>query len=178
MTDDLQMAGEVTVLLVEDRTTERVAIRRMLQPASVVEANDGKQAIQLVERDEAHLFDAVLTDLTMPGVSGVELIAVLDECRPELPVVAMSGYHELPPELAQVPFLRKPFDLPELVGTLQPLVLRSLEQQRRARQARADATESWTLAQRQSMVAKKQRETAADPLPALLRLWSTMDQSR
>ena len=80
MTDDLQMAGEVTVLLVEDRTTERVAIRRMLQPASVVEANDGKQAIQLVERDEAHLFDAVLTDLTMPGVSGVELIAVLDEC--------------------------------------------------------------------------------------------------
>jgi hypothetical protein len=64
------------------------------------------------------------------------------------------------------------------VRTLQPLVLRSLEQQRRARQARADATESWTLAQRQSMVAKKQRETAADPLPALLRLWSTMDQSR
>jgi CheY-like chemotaxis protein len=53
MPADLQLFADATVLLVEDQATVRRMIRRMLNPAAVVEANDGEHAIELVERDEA-----------------------------------------------------------------------------------------------------------------------------
>ena len=129
------------MLLVDDEVTVRRMIRRMLEPASVVEADDGEHAMELVERDEAGLLDAVLTDLTMPRVTGLELIAVLHECRPDLPVIAMSGYHEPALDLARVLFLRKHFEQTELVRVLSPLVLQSQEHRRRSRQVRADAAD-------------------------------------
>ena len=178
MADDLQISGDVTVLLVEDDVLVRGMIRRMLEPASVVEANDGEHAIELVERDEAGLLDVVLTDLKMPRVSGIELIAVLHECRPDLPVVAMSGAHEPALDLDWVPLLRKPFEPTELVRTLEQMVLRSRAQHRRARQARADAAESRTLAQRRSKIARERRDKVGDLMAALLRLRSEMDKSR
>ena len=131
-----------------------------------------------MERDEAGLLDVVLTDLKMPRVSGIELIAVLHECRPDLPVVAMSGAHEPALDLDWVPLLRKPFEPTELVRTLEQMVLRSRAQHRRARQARADAAETRTLAQRQSKIARERRDKVGDLMAALLRLRSEMDKSR
>ena len=69
----------------------------------MVEAADGEQALRVIEHDEAQLLDAVLTDLVMPVVSGLELTAVLLECRPALPVVAMSAFDRLPPGLPPRP---------------------------------------------------------------------------
>ena len=82
-----------TLLLVEDDASVRRSLRRLLDPhrTTLVEAADGEHAIRLIEQDEAQLLDVVLTDLKMPVVSGSELIAILLECRPALPVVAMSG---------------------------------------------------------------------------------------
>ena len=97
-----------TLLVVDDDPFVRRALRRMLQVegTSVVEAADGEQALHVIARDEAQLLDAVLTDLAMPVVSGPELIAVLLECRPALPVVAMSALAQLPPDLPPVPLLQ------------------------------------------------------------------------
>src|SRR5688572_20797197 len=158
-----------TLLIVDHNPFLRRALRRTLEleGTSVVEAGDGEQALHVIEGDEAQVLDVVLTSLLLPVVSAPELIAVLLECRPELPVVAMSGLGELPAGLPMVPLLRKPFDHEELVRTVAPLVISS---QAVRRQARADAAESRSLAERQQKVASDQRVVCGDLLIALVQL--------
>jgi CheY-like chemotaxis protein len=114
------------ILLVVDRNPFlRRALRRTLEleGTSVVEAGDGGQALRAIEADEAQLIDVVLTSLLLPVVSAPELIEVLLQRRPRLPVVAMSALGELPADLPTVPLLHKPFDHEELVRTVAPLAL-------------------------------------------------------
>jgi len=171
-TPRFQIPDGATLLVVDDDPFIRRALRRMLQVdgTSVVEAADGEQALHVIARDEAHLLDAVLTDLAMPVVSGPELIAVLLECRATLPVVAMSALAQLPPDLPPVPLLRKPFDREELAQTVTPLILRSRAMRRVARQSRADAAESRSLAGRQHVIAREQVARSGDLMGALMEL--------
>lgn len=146
-----------TLLLVDDDSFVRRALRRMIEVegTSVVEAGDGEEALRVIARDEAQMLDAVVTDLAMPGISGPELISVLLECCPALPVVAMSALAQLPPDLPPVPLLHKPFGAEELTGAVAPLVVRSRAMKRRAQQMRADAAETRSLAAWQHAIARK-----------------------
>ena len=168
------------LLIVDDDPSLRRSLRRMLEPerTSVIEAADGEHALRVIERDEAQLLDVVLTDLKMPVVSGFELIAVLMECRPALPVVAMSAVGHLPPDLLPVPLLQKPFEPVELVRTVAPLVLSSQAMRRQARQARADAAESRSLAERQRTIARDQMAKSGDLMVALMQLRHRMALQR
>jgi DNA-binding NtrC family response regulator len=168
----LHIPDGATLLIVEDDPSVRRSLRRLLdlQRTSVIEAVDGEDAIRVIEGDAARLLDVVVTDLKMPVVSGSELIAVLMECRPALPVVAMSAAVDLPPELLPVPLLRKPFEPEELVRTVAPLVLSSQAMRRQARQARADAAESRSLAERQRTIARDQMARSGDLMIALIEL--------
>src|SRR4051812_31127671 len=161
-----------SLLRVEDDPNVRRAIGRVLalDGAVLAEAANGEQAIRILERDVERLFDAVVTDLEMPVVSGHELIAVLAECRPDLPVVAMTGY-TLPAHFrATVPLFYKPFSPEELVQQLRLLVRQSQEMRRRAKQMRADAGEARSLAGRQQAIAEQQRARSLDLKGALDRL--------
>jgi hypothetical protein len=84
-----------TVLLVEDDEPARGLIRLQLQRAGyrVLEAHDAPtaEAIAGVER-----VDLLLTDVVMPGPSGIDLARRLRAVRPELPVLLMSGYLDDP----------------------------------------------------------------------------------
>jgi CheY-like chemotaxis protein len=73
----------------------RTVARRLLESfgLTVDDVSGGRTAIERVVADPA-AFDAVLLDLTMPEISGPEVLARIREIRPELPVVVMSGYHE------------------------------------------------------------------------------------
>jgi len=69
------------------------------------------------------LFSAVISDLTMPGMSGVELARAILAIRPELPLVLTSG--NLNTDMAKYGVqhaIRKPFDLDELAGMLRQLL--------------------------------------------------------
>ncbi len=171
-TPRFQIPDGATLLVVDDDPFVRRALRRMLQVegTAVVEAADGEQALHVIARDEAHLLDAVLTDLAMPVVSGPELIAVLLECRATLPVVAMSALAQLPPDLPPVPLLQKPFDQEELARTVAPLILKSRAMRRLAQQSRADAAESRSMAERQRMIARDQMAWSGDLMVALMEL--------
>jgi DNA-binding NtrC family response regulator len=166
----LQIPYGTTLLMVEDEAWVRQALRRMLEleGISVVEAVDGDDAIRVVERDQAQLLDIVLTDLRMPVVSGSELIAVLLECRPALPVLAMSAAVDLPPTLLTVPFLRKPFSPEELVRAVAPLVLSSQAMRRLSRQA--DAADSDSTAEGHRSTARLQMARSGDLRLALQQL--------
>ena len=113
--------GSETVLVVEDEFSVRSSIRRILarQGYSVLEAQNGAAALRILDEVTGSV-DLVMTDLTMPEMSGRELIARLHE-RPACPgVVVMSGLDEksamkdesLP---AGTAFLEKPFMVERLL---------------------------------------------------------------
>lgn len=81
------------VLFVEDEPDVRLIVRRMLEDfgLNVVTASSGRQAVDLFEKDPD--IDLLLSDLMMPGeVQGADVVRVVRERRPEVPVVVMSGY--------------------------------------------------------------------------------------
>jgi CheY-like chemotaxis protein len=68
-------------------------------------------------------FDAVITDLTMPGMSGVELAEALLALRPGLPIILSTAFHQKlhgknPNEVGFRSLLLKPYTLPALDAAL------------------------------------------------------------
>jgi PAS domain S-box-containing protein len=112
---ELRQRGTETILLVEDDEGVRALARLVLQSRgySVIEARSGDEAVRLCARhsEPIHL---VVTDLVMPNLSGRQLILQLQQARPGVKILCMSGY--LDDALAQhgivesgLPFLQKPF---------------------------------------------------------------------
>ncbi|MEZ5292892.1 MAG: ATP-binding protein [Vicinamibacterales bacterium] len=88
----------------------------------VVVATDPHEALAAFHASTA-AFDAVLSDLSMPGLTGVELGRRLLDCRPDLPIVLFTGYAgELSPDEARAlgfrAVLHKPMSLPVLAGAV------------------------------------------------------------
>ena len=110
------------VLLIDDEEEVRDAAAAMLAHLGygVITAVDGKQGVDLFSEfvDELH---AVILDMTMPGMSGMEVYEQLQRIGPEVPVIFSSGYDRVE-GLRQLdgstPFLRKPYTLRELVRLL------------------------------------------------------------
>jgi DNA-binding NarL/FixJ family response regulator len=85
--------GIVKILVVDDHPLMREALRTVLQqlgpPTVVLEAQDCPTALTLAE---GHVdLDLILLDLTLPGIHGMDALAVLREKYPELPVVVLSA---------------------------------------------------------------------------------------
>jgi PAS domain S-box-containing protein len=89
----LHPRGSETVLLVEDEEMVRKLARRILerQGYTVIEASDGGAAYLACTKHEGPLH-LLLTDVVMPSMNGRELYEKLQEQRPELKVLYMSGY--------------------------------------------------------------------------------------
>ncbi|HXA51988.1 MAG TPA: PAS domain S-box protein, partial [Candidatus Acidoferrum sp.] len=88
---DTEVPG--TCLVVEDEEALRVAVSRMLRKRgfSVLEAGDGKTAVA-VFRAQASEIDAVLLDMTLPGMSGPEVLHALRRIRPDVRVILTTAY--------------------------------------------------------------------------------------
>jgi two-component system NtrC family response regulator len=84
-------ARSVRVLVVDDDRAVRAALKVNLSKAGieVVMAESAEAALELVEE---HPVDLVLTDVRMPGLGGLELLAALRPRHPEIEVVVMTGY--------------------------------------------------------------------------------------
>ena len=117
------MLVRMDVLLVEDNSEVSLITVEYLTELghSAVAVPAAEFALErLAERS----FDAVLTDVSLPGMSGIDLAKHLSEQYPKIPVVIASGYgtHKLEfglgPHRANVFFLSKPYDLPMLEKTL------------------------------------------------------------
>lgn len=87
--------GDETILLVEDEEAVRNIIINMLQRYGykVIHAANGEEAIKVFEdngcKDQIKM---VLTDMVMPQMTGVEMMAKIHKHAPEIKVLFMSGY--------------------------------------------------------------------------------------
>jgi two-component system, cell cycle sensor histidine kinase and response regulator CckA len=82
-----------SVLVVDDEPIVRHFASRVLREAGygVEEAADGLDALRLI-RSKVGDLDAVVSDIVMPRMNGVELLRSLSLEWPRLPVILMSGY--------------------------------------------------------------------------------------
>jgi DNA-binding NtrC family response regulator len=114
--------GHETVLLVEDEDAVRALLRLALASVGyhVLEASDGQHALDVAARHDRDIH-LLVTDMVMPRMNGRVLIERLKCLRPQLRVIAISGYpgvagsHE-PAFGDGVAFLQKPFATTTLVN--------------------------------------------------------------
>ena len=83
----------IRILVVDDEPVVRRFAARVLEAEGflVSEAGDGADALRLLH-EEVPDVDAVISDIVMPRLNGVELLQVLSTTHPQLPVLLMSGY--------------------------------------------------------------------------------------
>lgn len=67
--------------------------------------------------------DCLISDIDMPGTDGFELLRIVHEARPGLPMIVITGYPDTLTGLpcwrgVKLPFFAKPFQAPELLATL------------------------------------------------------------
>lgn len=84
-------------------------------------AKDGEEAIEILQNEPISL---LVTDLQMPKVDGLTLLAYMNEHHPEIPCVVMSAHgtpqikEKIAPDVLR--FIEKPFEIEELVETILP----------------------------------------------------------
>lgn len=113
-------AGDACVLLVEDEEGVRRMARLMLERSgySVLVAASPREALAICSEERGRI-DCLLTDVIMPGMSGVELSVAVRAICPGIGILFMSGYtadmiaHHGVLEQGVV-FLQKPFDVTRL----------------------------------------------------------------
>jgi len=110
------------VLLIEDNRDLREYLRLALEAQNyeVLTAAHGQEALAYLN---GHRVDAVVTDLFMPEMDGIETVAAVRKQFPDVRVIAMSGrpgvdYLPVARELGVKYTLRKPFEIDELIAAL------------------------------------------------------------
>lgn len=114
------------VLVVDDEKNITLVIQAMLDKAGyqVTGINDSVQARELIENEE---FDAIITDLYMPGPGGMEILESCQKTRSQLPVIIITAYGTVESAVAALKrgafdFVTKPFDQSEILNVVQKAV--------------------------------------------------------
>lgn len=117
-TDSVGLANLRRALVVEDQPDVRLQLVETLSElgCDVIEAADGAAGLAMVESPEP--FDLLITDIGLPGVSGLQIIQAARVKRPDLRILLITGYAGKATEtlrLSQnIELLRKPFTLADL----------------------------------------------------------------
>ena len=108
------------ILFVDDEAAIARLAQVMLRSLGHTATTFGKPHEGLAAvRADPRAFDLVITDLTMPGMTGVDLARGIREVRPDMPIILSSGYADEVPEetlksLGIVQVLPKPFQMQTL----------------------------------------------------------------
>ena len=82
-----------TILVVDDELTIRTLIRSVLMAEgyTILEASEGEEALQVCRQHDGTIH-LLLSDVIMPGITGVPLIEQIKSLRPDIKILFMSGY--------------------------------------------------------------------------------------
>ena len=110
------------VLVIDDERSIRNTLKDILEfeKYTVELAEDGFKALELIQSKD---FDVILCDIKMPGMDGIEVLQKVEELKPDIPVVMISGHGNIDTAVESIKkgafdFIEKPLDLNRLLITL------------------------------------------------------------
>lgn len=91
------MSDSIKILCVDDEPTVLAIMKRLLESADfdVLTAACGREAINVFQSQHV---DVVLMDYWMTGMNGIDTASRIKKMDPDVPIVFLSGYSELPAE--------------------------------------------------------------------------------
>ena len=110
------------VLIVEDEKKMAELLKKSLEEEnhSVSLAFDGRDALEMAQALE---YDAIVLDLTLPGIDGLEVVRRLRECGKKTPILVLTARHTLPDvvkglDVGADDYMTKPFSFEEFLARL------------------------------------------------------------
>ena len=126
------------ILIAEDDPDLRDLLQDELEDAGyeTIVCINGQKALDHIERKNEQI-DLLLTDIRMPGLSGNELLALIRESRPEVPVIVITAFGSVEQAVEMVKggafqYLTKPFDTEDLLQTVSKALEKSAPQREQA----------------------------------------------
>ena len=114
------------VLIVDDEESTRTTFSEVLNnyEFSSITASSGREAVDIFSQESP---DAVLLDLKMPGMDGIETLKELKKINPDIPVILITAHGDIPTaveaiKLGAYDFIAKPPDYKMLILTLERAV--------------------------------------------------------
>ncbi len=136
---------QVTILVVDDEQVHRYMLCSMFKDWGwkCVEADDGKVAVDAVAK---HQYDAVLMDVRMARMDGMEAFSQIHAMNPALPVIIMTAYSSVDAAVEAIKhgaydYLTKPLDFDRLRLTLERAVDRKEVEEKKQEKKRAPVVE-------------------------------------
>lgn len=122
-----------TILIVDDDNLVRDTLHEFLSPSH--ECHTADRAEQALAYLDIETYDAVLTDISMPGLSGRDLLRYIQAKHPATPVIVMSGMFTAEDEidgkefldLGAFAFFNKPFKINEVEDAVKRAIARHQE---------------------------------------------------
>jgi RNA polymerase sigma factor (sigma-70 family) len=149
------MQPKPTVFVVDDDSTLRESIRFLVESIGLGVRTYGS-AVDFLREFDPEAVGCLVTDVRMPGLSGLDLQRELLERGSKLPVIIMTAFAEVPTAVralkeGAVDFIEKPFSDQLLLDRIQLAIERD-------REARSKSTEAEKLAARMAELTPRQRE--------------------
>jgi two-component system, LuxR family, response regulator FixJ len=125
------MAADAIVHVIDDDEAVRQSIEFLLRTAGVT-ARTYDSASAFLDALPNIESGCIITDVRMPGISGIDLLRRLGEMRIKMPVIVVTGHGDVPLAVeamknGAVDFLEKPFDDELLLGSVRSALNRSQE---------------------------------------------------
>ena len=136
-----------TVWIIDDDKSIRWVVEKALQKAAL-QTRSFAGAAELLSALQHDLPDALITDIRMPGIDGLELLDRVQQSHPDLPVIVMTAHSDLESAVSAFhggafEYLPKPFDIKEVVDLARRACIHGRQQQERLL---ANTTEQTDLA--------------------------------
>ena len=149
------MSDGPIVYVVDDDPSFRKAVSRLLRTTGL-EVETLASAQEFLDHPMVDRPSCLVLDVLMPGPSGIDLQAALQEARRDLPIVFMTGHGDVSTSVramkgGAVDFLEKPFRAAELLACVQRGLARS-------RQSRAERAERTTVERRFATLTSRERD--------------------
>ena len=154
----MMMKSQPKILLIEDDASVVGGLKKELRTEGyeVAVAERGDKGLAQAKEQP---FDVVITDLKMPGLTGLELVEQLHAAKPKLPIILMTAFGTTETaieatKLGAYEYLLKPFDMAELLDLIAKSVAcnRLMSEPVEIGEARSNQSAIWPLPKTQCMI--------------------------